>query len=103
MIMPNLSLDRGFRGATSVKTIFCLELSKFVIKGAETLGQREVDSLDNHSRQLHLLSNVIKPTAYGKQQRQILCDFLHERNTLPIVEKRFNPISYHLCLETKLI
>ena len=39
MIMANLSLDHGFRGATSVKTIFCLELSKFAIKGVETLGQ----------------------------------------------------------------
>ena len=65
------------------------------IKGNKTHAQREVDSLANHSRQLHVISNVIKPTAYGKQQRQILCDFLHERHTLPMVEKRFNPISYH--------
>ena len=74
---------------------FLLGFSSEVIEDKETLGVREVDSLENHSRQLHLLSNVIKPTAYGKQQRQILCDFLHERSALPIIEKRFDPISYH--------
>ena len=79
----------------SKKLSFLLGFPNIAIKDVETLGRREVDSLDNHSRQLHLLSNVIKPTAYGRQQRQILCDFLHERSTLPIVEKRFNPISYH--------
>ena len=56
---------------------------------------REVDSLSNHSRQLHLLSNVIQPTAYGKRQRRLLCDFLHKRNVETITEKRFDPISYH--------
>ena len=59
----------------------------------ETHGVREVDSLTNHSRQLHVLSNAIKPTAYGKHQRQILCDFLHQRSNLAIIEKRFDPIS----------
>ena len=56
---------------------------------------REVDSLANHSRQLHVLSNVSKPTAYGNHQRQILSEFLHKQQTLPMIEKRFNPIRYH--------
>ena len=65
------------------------------MNSGENLAVREVDSLSNHSRQLHLTSNVIQPTAYGKHQRQILCDFLHTRNVEPITEKRFDPISYH--------
>lgn len=66
-----------------------------IIREREILGVREVDSLENHSRQLHILSNVIRPTAYGKQQRHILCDFLHKASSKEIIEKRFYPISYH--------
>ena len=74
---------------------FLLGFPSEAIESREMLGMREVDSLKSSSRQLHLISNVIRPTSYGKHQRQILCDFLHEGNGLPIVEKRFNPISYH--------
>lgn len=65
------------------------------IREQESFGTRKVDSLSNHSRQLHVLSNVMQPTSYGKHQRQILCDFLHTQNVRPITGKRFNPISYH--------
>ncbi|MEL7181543.1 MAG: hypothetical protein AAFN63_17235 [Pseudomonadota bacterium] len=65
------------------------------IRERASSGVRKADSLTNHSRQLHLISNVIQPTAYGKHQRQILCDFLHVRDLKPITGKRFDPISYH--------
>ena len=60
----------------------------------EILPTREVDLLSNQSRQLHLISNVIQPTAYGKHQRQILCDFLHMQNAEPITEKQFDNAYY---------
>ena len=65
------------------------------MKGNQINAQREVDSLAHHSRQLHVRSNVIQPTAYGKHQRQILSDFLHKQQTLPMIEKHFHPIHYH--------
>ena len=65
------------------------------LRESENRAVRKVDSLSNHSRQLHLVSSLIQPTAYGKHQRQILCDFLHKRNVETITEKRFDPISYH--------
>ena len=58
-------------------------------------GLQEVDTLSNHSRQLHVLSDVIQPTAYGEHQRPILCDFLHKASNDAINEITFDPISYH--------
>lgn len=74
---------------------YMFSLPHWTIVRSETFGTRQVDSLKNHSRQLHLLSNVIQPTAYGQQQRHILCDFLHRASGRKISEKHFNPISYH--------
>ena len=74
---------------------YLLGFPDHIISGRYSFGVREVDSLANHSRQLHVLSNVIKPTAYGNHQREILSEFLHKQQTLPMIEKRFNPIRYH--------
>jgi hypothetical protein len=74
---------------------YMFSLPHWTIVRSETFGTREVDSLKNHSRQLHLLSSVIQPTAYGQQQRHILCDFLHRASGDNITEKHFTPISYH--------
>ena len=56
--------------------------------------EREVNSLFNRSRQLHLLSNIVKPTAVGKQQVQVLCDFVHRRTKNYLSVKHFDTISY---------
>ena len=79
----------------SPNLLHLLGFSKEYLRNANVMGVREVDALSNHSRQLHLISNVIQPTAYGKHQRQILCDFLHTPTAEPIMEKRFDPINYH--------
>ena len=79
----------------SPNLLHLLGFSEEVIINVNVMGTREVDALSNHSRQLHLISNVIQPTAYGKHQRQILCDFLHTQTAEPIMEKRFDPINYH--------
>ena len=74
---------------------YLLSFPDVAILNSISYGVREVQSLGKHSRQLHLLSNIIQPTAYGKHQRHILCDFLHKASTQRIIEKRFHPISYH--------
>ena len=56
--------------------------------------EREVNSLFNRSRQLHLLSNIVKPTAVGKQQIHVLRDFVHRRTKKNLSVKRFDTISY---------
>ena len=55
---------------------------------------RGVTSLSNRKRQLFVLTNAIKPTAYGNQKLQILQDFVHNSTGAEIVEKLFNPIVY---------
>ena len=55
---------------------------------------REVDALFNRSRQLHVLSNIVKPTAVGKQQRQIVRDFVHHSTNKELSVKHFDTISY---------
>lgn len=56
--------------------------------------EREVNSLFNRSRQLHILSNIVQPTAIGKQQVQVLCDFVHQRTKKNLSVKHFDTISY---------
>lgn len=65
------------------------------IQNRSLVSMQEVNAIANHSRQLHLMSNVIQPTSYGQHQRQILCDFLHMSNPSVVIEKHFKPISYH--------
>ena len=74
---------------------YLLSFPDVILQGIEIYGVREVESLEKHARQLHLLSNLIQPTAYGKNQRHIMCDFLHKQSSKQIIEKRFHPISYH--------
>lgn len=96
-VSDHCRLKQGsFLACTLSKNLaYLLGFPDTTIRNKNVLATREVDALANHSRQLHLISNVIQPTAYGKHQRQILCDFLHKQNAEPITEKRFNPISYH--------
>ena len=60
-----------------------------------TDANRDVDKLENHRRNLHVLSNVILPSSYGAQQRHILRGFLHSGGGAAIIEKEFHPIMYH--------
>ena len=60
----------------------------------ETHAVREVDSLFNRARQLHVLTNIVQPTAVGKQQLQILRDFVHHSTGETLSVKRFDTISY---------
>ena len=60
----------------------------------ETDAVREVDHLFNRSRRLHLLTNIIQPTAIGNKQVQIIRDFLHKNSNESMAEKHFDPISY---------
>ena len=60
-----------------------------------TDADRDVDKLENHRRNLHVLSNVILPSSYGEQQRHILRGFLHSGGGSAIIGKEFLPIMYH--------
>ena len=55
---------------------------------------RGVTSLSNRKRQLFVLTDAIKPTAYGNQKLQILQNFVHNSTGDEIIEKHFNPIVY---------
>jgi len=74
---------------------FLLSLPNEYVATTSLISTQEVNSLSNHSRQLHVITNVIRPTCYGENQREILCDFLHTANPNAVVEKRFDPVSYH--------
>ena len=59
-----------------------------------TTSMRDVTPLINRKRQLYVLTNVIKPTAYGNQKLQILQDFVHRNTGAEIAQRHFNPIVY---------
>ena len=86
---------RGLIPRFSKNLTHLLGLPDTTFEELQSFGVREMDTLANYSRQLHILSNVIKPTAYGKHQRQIFCDFLFKRSKELITETRFYPISFH--------
>lgn len=74
---------------------YLLGFSNLNFEKEREISAREVDILSNHSRQLHVLSNVIQPTAYGERHQPILCDFLHKYTNEPTIMKHFQPISFH--------
>ena len=53
----------------------------------------EVSQYKNRERHLNFLSNIMKPTAFGKQM-PILRNFHHKSVNKLIIEKRFEPIIY---------
>lgn len=59
-----------------------------------THADRDVDSLENHRRNLVVLSEMVAPTFYGEKQYHILRSFLHKGGGPSIVEKEFRPIMY---------
>ena len=59
-----------------------------------THGVREVDTLFNRARQLHVLTNIVQPTVVGKRQLQVLRDFVHQSTNENLSVKRFDIISY---------
>lgn len=60
----------------------------------QTNAAREVDTLFNRSRQLHVLANIVQPTTIGNQQLQILRDFVHIGMREELSVKHFDTISY---------
>ena len=60
----------------------------------QTNAVREVDALFNRSRRLHVLADIIQPTAVGNQQLQILRDFVHRGSDESLTVKHFESISY---------
>ena len=58
------------------------------------IAEREVETLFNRSRQLHILSDIVKPTIVGSKQVQILRDFLHRRTKKSLRTKYFDIINY---------
>ena len=66
-----LALGTDVNAYFSKNLSYLLGLPDNEIRARECIGGRKVEDIDKHSRQLHLLSNVIQPTAYGKNQRNI--------------------------------
>ena len=73
---------------------YLLALPMKETKETEVIGMREMTSLTDRKRQLLLLSNVIKPVAFGNHKLQIMQDFLHSATGNEAIERRFYPIVY---------
>ena len=72
------------------------------LRELSTIGEREVDVLENRRRQLYILSNIIPVTSYGERQHHILSDFLHKGGNSKIIDKNFRPVIYHEMNNTNL-
>ena len=73
---------------------YLFALSKPTLEASQPYAVRHVNDSTEVSRQLFLLSDIVRPTAYGQKRLQILQTFLHEVSKHSIIEKRFEPISY---------
>ena len=71
-----------------------LGLPKERLKRSQTNALREVDALFNRSRRLHLVTNIVQPTAVGNKQVKILRDFVHVGTNNLMSAKHFDTISY---------
>ena len=69
-------------------------LSRASSEHPHSYGVRHVRNLVGTNEQLFLLSNIVKPTAYGQHRLQILQSFVYERSKETVIEKRFQPITY---------
>ena len=89
-----LTLGKRLEVEFSSNLSYLLGLPHQRLKQRRTNAVREVDSLFNRSRQLHMLTDIIQPTAIGNQQLQILRDFVHLSSKEDLSVKHFDSISY---------
>ena len=72
-----------------------LGLCKPTLQYVQPYGVRPISkTIGGERRQLFLLSNIAKPTAYGQERLQILQQFVYKPSKKTVIEKRFEPISY---------
>ena len=81
---------------------YLLALPEEPLRELVTVGEREVDVLENRRRQLYILSNIIPATSFGEEQHHILSDFLHKGGNTEIIDKTFRPVIYHSVNNTNL-
>ena len=90
-----MKLGKRLQVSFSPNLAFLLGFHEQEYKGyCVTSSQRQVDTLFNRSRQLHILSNIVQPTVVGNKQVQILRDFIHRRTRKTLRVKHFDAISY---------
>ncbi len=89
-----LTLGKRLEVEFSPKLAHLLGFSQDRLQRREIIAPREVDALFNRARQLHVLTNIIQPTAVGNQQVQILRDFVHQSTQENMSVKYFDTISY---------
>ena len=82
----SLKLDKGLS--------HLLSLEQNVSPGSQIGSDHRIGSLENRERQLFLLSNIARTTAYGEHQLQILQSFLHEPKKGFMTQKHFKPIMF---------
>jgi hypothetical protein len=73
---------------------YFLGLSEMNLQETNIRSERVVGNKINYQRQLYVLTNIIKPVAYGLQRLPILQNFLHIDEDYQLIEKRFHPIIY---------
>ena len=89
-----LLLGRSIKTKFSKNLYFLLGFDKSVFTSGITYAVREPSSLLYRERKLFLVTDVIKPTAHGKDALPILQDFVHVSKAHDMIEKRFHPIIY---------
>ena len=89
-----LLLGRYIKTKFSKNLYFLLGFDKIIFSSGITSAVREPSSLQYRERKLFLVTDVIKPTAYGKCSLPILQDFVHVNKAHEMIEKRFHPIIY---------
>ena len=71
-----------------------LRMSKTFLQPPGVYGVSRIAQFKNRDRQLLLLSNIAKTTAYGQKRLQLLQSFLHESSEDGVIEKHFDPIIF---------
>lgn len=89
-----LTLGKRLEVEFSINLTHLLGLPQERLKRSQTNAVREVDALFNRSRQLHLLTNIVQPTAIGNKQVKILRDFVHISTKDPLSVRHFDTVSY---------
>ena len=91
----DLALGRGLDIHLSKNLSHLFAFNDTALRNPGSRSVRRVSTLKNRQRQLLLLCNIAKTTAYGRQHLQILQSFLHEpKPNKPFIEKHFKPIMY---------
>lgn len=78
----------------SEKLANLLRVSKSFLQPPEVHGLSRIGQFKNRERQLLILSNIAKTSAYGEKRLQLLQSFLHESNQYDVNEKHFDPILF---------